>query len=105
MDGGFQERKKKHEDKWALDEQIRFKVVARRNKYLGRWAAAEMGLTGDEAEAYAKAVAAAEMHPGGAFGKVKADLEGARMKLSEGEIHRKMEELEALSRDQIQNEG
>ncbi len=105
MDSGFQERKKQHEDKWALDEQIRFKVVARRNKYLGRWAAVEMGLAGEEAEAYAKAVAAAEMHPAGAFGKVKADLEGARMKFTEADIRRKQDELEALAHEQIQNEG
>jgi hypothetical protein len=105
MESGFEERKKKHEDKWALDEALRFKAVARRNKLLGLWAAAEMGLTGDEAQAYTKAVVAAEMHPAGAFGKVKADLSGAGLSHTEAAILRKIEELEALAREQIQNAG
>lgn len=103
MDGGFEERKKKAEEKWAHDEALRFKTVARRNKLLGQWAAAEMGLTGPDAEAYAKAVVAADLHPAGSLGKVKADLEGARLAHSEAELHRKLDELEALAHEQIQN--
>jgi len=44
------------EHKWALDEEMRFKATVRRNKLLGLWAAAEMGLSAAEAEAYAKTV-------------------------------------------------
>lgn len=103
MDGGFEERKKKAEEKWAHDEALRFKTVARRNKLLGQWAAAEMGLTGQDVEAYARAVVAADLHPAGSLGKVKSDLEGARLLHSEAELHRKLDELEALAREQIQN--
>lgn len=103
MDSGFEERKKKHEEKWAHDEALRFKAVARRNKLFGLWAAAEMGLSGPEAEAYAKAVVAAALHPAGSLGKVKADLEGARIAHGESALHRKLDELEAVAREQIRN--
>lgn len=103
MEGGFEERKKKAEEKWAHDEALRFKAIARRNKLLGLWAAAEMGLAGEEAEAYAKAVVAADLHPAGSLGKVKADLAGSRLPHSEAELHRKLDEFEALAHEQIQN--
>ena len=60
MGDAFEDRKKTHEDKWAHDEALRFKIGARRNKLLGLWAAAEMGITGAAAEEYAKSVVAAE---------------------------------------------
>ena len=103
MDGGFAERKKKNEEKWAHDEALRFKIVARRNKLLGLWAAAEMGLTGEEADAYARAVVAADMHPSGSQGKVTADMAASRLPHSEADIQRKMHELEAQAREQLQD--
>lgn len=102
---GFAERKKKHEEKWALDEALRFKAVARRNKLFGLWAAAEMGLAGGEAEAYAQAVVAADLHPAGSFGKVKADIAASRLAHDEATLRRKLDELEALAHDQVQNGG
>lgn len=102
MDSGFEERKKKHEEKWALDEQLRFKALARRNKLLGRWAAAELGMTGEEAESYAKAVVGAQFHgEDGAFRKVRDDLHGKGH--SDEAIHQKMHELEDQAREQILN--
>ncbi len=100
MESGFEERKKKHEDKWALDEALRFKAVARRNKLLGRWAAAEMGLSGDAAEVYAKAVVAAEIH-GGTFAKLRDDLKAKGLPHSDEDIHRKMDELGSLAAEQV----
>ncbi len=102
MTSGFEERKKKHEDKWALDEELRFKATARRNKLLGLWAAGEMGLTAGEAETYAKAVVAAAMHPGGAAGKVAADLAAKGFSHGEEAIQHKLAELELVAREQIQ---
>ena len=78
MDDAFEERKKKHEDKWAHDEELRFKIGARRNKLLGLWAAGELGLTGPAAEDYAKAVVAADLQGADAvFRKLRADFDAA----------------------------
>ena len=107
MDKGFEERKKKYEDKWALDEELRFKATARRNKLLGRWAAAEIGLSGDEAEAYAKAVVVSELQAPGtdaAFRKVRDDLHAAGMARPDAELHAKIAELTETARQQILND-
>ncbi len=101
MESGFEERKKKHEEKWALDEQLRFKAAARGNKLLGLWAAAELGMSGEEAETYAKAVVAAQLHGAdGAFRKVQADLGAAH---SETQLRAKRDELAALALEQVRN--
>src|SRR5689334_5083522 len=60
MSGTFEKREKGFEAKWAHDEELRFRVYARRNKLLGLWAAAEMGVTGPAADNYAKEVIAAD---------------------------------------------
>ena len=56
----FDKREEGFEKKFAHDEELRFKASARRNKLLGMWAAEKMGLTGAQAEAYAKEVVMAE---------------------------------------------
>jgi hypothetical protein len=107
MDRGFEERKKKHEEKWALDEELRFKTKARSNKLFGRWAAGEMGLSGDDAEAYARTVVASELQAPGAdaaFRKVRDDLSAAGITLPETEIHAKIAELAETARQQILND-
>ena len=53
---GFDDRKKGFEGKFAHDEELKFKAEARRNKLLGLWAAELMGISGDEANEYAKSV-------------------------------------------------
>ena len=53
MSGVFEDREKSYEAKWAHDEDLRFRTVARRNKLLGFWAATQMGLAGPAAESYA----------------------------------------------------
>ena len=42
MSGSFEDRERAFESKWAHDEELRFKIVARRNKLLGLWAAEQM---------------------------------------------------------------
>jgi hypothetical protein len=108
MNDAFEERKKKYEEKWAHDEAMRFKVVARRNKLLGQWAAGELGLQGAKAEEYANAVVAAEFHKAGVdnvFHKIRSDFEAAKLAHSEQAIRRKMEQLLAAAGDQIMHEG
>lgn len=106
MDSGFEERRKKHEDRWALDEQLRFKAHARRNKLLGRWAAVELGLSGDDAEAYARAVVTADFQAPGdddVFGKLRDDFRAKGLSHSDEAIRQKMQEFAVVARDQIQN--
>ncbi len=56
----FDEREKGYEGKWKRDEELRFKVTARRNKLLGLWAAQKFGMEGGDADAYAKTVVIAD---------------------------------------------
>jgi hypothetical protein len=105
MGDAFEDRKKKHEDKWAHDEELRFKIGARRNKLLGLWAAAEIGLTGAAAEEYAKSVVAADLTGADAvFRKLRGDFDAAKLAQSDHLIHRKMEECLAAAADQIMHE-
>jgi hypothetical protein len=76
----FDEREKDFEARFRHDQEFRFKVAARRNHLLGLWAAQQMGLSGEAAEAYAREVVNAEFAPGGdrnVIAKLAADL-GAR---------------------------
>ncbi|HSZ73643.1 MAG TPA: DUF1476 domain-containing protein [Rhizomicrobium sp.] len=106
MSGSFEDRRKGQEAKWAHDEELRFKITARRNKLLGLWAAAEMGRT--DAEAYAKEVVKADFEEPGdedVFRKIKSDFEAAKIARSDHFIHGKMEELLAVAADQVMHEA
>ncbi|HEX3487206.1 MAG TPA: DUF1476 domain-containing protein [Micropepsaceae bacterium] len=108
MSGTFDKREKAFEAKWAHDEELRFKVYARRNKLLGLWAAAEMGVTGGAADGYAKEVIAADFERAGeedVFEKVRRDLDSRGIALSDHMIRRKMEELLDAAKHQIEAES
>ena len=108
MSNGFSEREKAFEERWAHDEELRFKVEARRDKLLGLWAAGEMGLSGAEAEAYAKTVVEADMTEAGdndVFEKVKADFAAKSIARSDHLIRSKMDELLAVAKEQVMHEG
>ena len=80
------DRERAFENKFAHDEELKFKATARRNKLLGLWAAEKLGKSGDEAEAYAKTVVMADFEEVGdedVFRKVRADFDAAR-KLEHG---------------------
>ena len=68
----FKDRERGEERKFAMDEETAFRVAARRNRLLGRWAAEKMGLTTEETDAYAKAVIQADFEEAG----VVADAPG-----------------------------
>ncbi|HXJ03066.1 MAG TPA: DUF1476 domain-containing protein [Micropepsaceae bacterium] len=107
MSGSFEKREKGFEAKWAHDEELRFKVYARRNKLLGLWAAAEMGVTGGAADGYAKDVIAADFVRAGeddVFQKVRHDFDARGIALSDHMIRRKMEELLDMAKHQIEAE-
>jgi hypothetical protein len=92
----FDKREEGFEKKFAHDEELRFKANARRNKLLGHWAAEKLGLTGADAEAYAKAVVMADFEEAGdddVFRKVNTDFQAKGVVQSEHQIRRTMEEL------------
>lgn len=107
MNGGLDERKKAFEEKWAHDEELRFKVEARRDKLLGLWAAGEMGLSGDEALAYAKAVVEADLVQAGdedVFRKIRADFDAKGIARTDHLIRTKMAELLVTAKEQVMTE-
>ncbi len=107
MTDGFDDRKKAYEEKFAHDEELRFKAEARRNKLLGLWVAELLGLSGAEAEAYAKEVVMADLQEPGSedvFRKVRADLDAKGVDISDHRIRHRMEELLVEAMEQIKNE-
>jgi hypothetical protein len=107
MSGGFEKRQKGFESKWAHDEELRFKVFARRNKLLGIWAAGELGLSGDAADAYAKTVVAADFQKAGdedVLEKVRDDFKAKGVAISDHRLRVKMEELIEVAKSQIEKE-
>jgi hypothetical protein len=104
MAGPFEKREKSFEAKWARDEELRFRTYARRNKLLGVWAAAEMGIADTEAETYAQEVIAADFEKPGeddVFEKVRRDFDARGIAVSDHMIRRKMEELLATAKAQL----
>jgi hypothetical protein len=73
----FNDRKKAFESKYANDAEMQFKVMAKRNKFVGLWAAELLGKSGDDAENYAKEVIKSDMEEAGdedVVRKVQGDL-------------------------------
>ncbi len=100
----FNEREKGFEAKFKHDEELRFKVVARRNKLLGLWAAGLMGLEGEAVEAYAKDVVRSDFEAPGdddVLRKVLDDLTGKGIEASEKLVRKQMNDLLAEAEDQI----
>lgn len=101
----FDKRQEGFEKKFALDEEQKFKATARRNRKLGAWVAEKVGLSGAEAEAYAKSVVAADFEEAGdddVFRKVRGDLDAkGQQNVSDADIRTKMEMLLAEAAAEI----
>ncbi|MAP48014.1 MAG: DUF1476 domain-containing protein [Oceanicaulis sp.] len=101
---GFDDRENAFENKFAHDQELEFKAVARRNKLLGLWAAELMGLTGDDAEAYGKEVVKADFEEAGdedVFRKVRGDFDARGIEQTDHQIRHKMEQLLEEAREQV----
>lgn len=99
----FDKREEGFEKKFAHDEELQFKAMARRNKLLGLWAAEMLGKSGDDANAYAKEVVLADFEEAGdndVLKKVVKDLESKGV--TEQQVREKMNELLAIAVAQIQ---
>jgi len=104
----FDRRQEAFESKFAHDEELRFKAVARRNKLLGLWAAEKLGLDADKAQDYAKEVVRADFEEPGdedVFRKIRRDFDEAGVEQSDHQIRRTMDELLHQAAEQIKNEG
>ncbi|MCY6380370.1 DUF1476 domain-containing protein [Hoeflea prorocentri] len=104
---GMDERSEAYENKFAHDEELRFKAGARRNKMLGLWAAGLLGKEGEDAEAYAKEVVLADFEEAGdddVFRKVRKDFDDAGVEQSDHQLRRHMDELMQKAIEQIRTE-
>jgi hypothetical protein len=94
----FDKREEGFEKQFAHDEELRFKATARRNRLLGLWVAEKLGLSGADADAYAKEVVLSDFEEAGdhdVFRKVRKDLDAKGVALSDEKIRRTMNELMA----------
>ena len=90
----FKDREKNFEKKFAHDEELKFKVSARRNKYIGEWVSKELSYNSDQEKEYIQSVIKADFEEAGdedVFRKIKKDLENKS--ISDEEIRKKMNEL------------
>ena len=104
----FDEREEGFEKQFAHDEDLRFKATARRNKMLGKWAAERQGLSGAEAEAYAKEVVLADFEESGeedVFRKIRADFDAKGVELSDEDIRHQMHQLLAQAIAEVKASG
>ena len=98
----FDERKKSFEKKFAHDQELQFKVSARRNKYLGQWVSQILGYNSDQEKEYIQSVIKADFEEAGdedVFRKVKADLKNHN--ISDEEVRKKMDELNEKAKSEF----
>lgn len=89
------DRERDFENRYAHDQELRFRIEARRNKLLGLWAAEKLGKAGEEANAYAQEVIKADfLLPGDddVFQKIRKDFDAAGVTVSDHQIRRCMAE-------------
>ena len=104
----FDDREKSFERKFALDEELRFKSAARRNKLLGLWAAEKMGMSGDDAQAYAREVVKADLEEPGeedVYRKIRGDFDAKNIDQSDHHIRHAMADLLAEAVRQLETEA
>jgi hypothetical protein len=105
---GIEERRKGWKKKLAHDDELRFKVNNRRNWLLGQWAAERMGISGDEAAAYAKAVVLSDFEEVGdadVVRKVLTDLKEKGIEATEEEIRAEMTNLFQQATEDVMKES
>ena len=102
----FSDREKAFETKYQKDQELQFKVTARRNKLLGLGAAEKLGMDGGDADEYAKSVVLSDLEEPGdedVFRKVRADLDKASHAVSDDEIRQQMLALMTTAKQQIRD--
>jgi hypothetical protein len=100
----FDDRERAFENKFAHDEEMAFRITARRNKLLGIWAAGKMGLTPEETDAYSKSVVQADFEEGGdhdVVRKLLGDLTAAGVETTDDEVHQALADMTVEARRQL----
>lgn len=100
----FNDRERAFESKFAHDEEMKFRLIARRNRLLGEWAAAKMSLSEEETSSYAKDVVRADFEEAGdedVIRKVLGDLTAAGIEISDAEIRQTLEHKTAEAKRQL----
>ncbi len=100
----FDDRERAHETKFARDEDMAFRIVARRNKLLGHWAAELMKLTPEETSSYATAVIQADFEEAGdedVVRKLLGDLHAADVEIDESVVRRALADKSVEARRQL----
>ncbi|MFM7377643.1 MAG: DUF1476 domain-containing protein [Erythrobacter sp.] len=103
----FRDRERAEEAHFALEEETAFRILARRNRLLGEWAAGLMSLTPEETDAYRKAVVQAEFEEAGdedVVRKLLGDLTAAQIDITEADIRAKLNEMAIEARRQLLGE-
>jgi hypothetical protein len=104
----FDEREKAYEKKFALDQDLKFRSEARRNKMLAEWAGAKLGITGAALEDYIKEVRKADLAEKGdddVFRKVKKDFADKGVAVSDADIRKAMGEFLAKAVHEVEASG
>lgn len=100
----FDDRERAFESKFAHDQEMAFRITARRNRLIGAWAAELMKLTPAEADAYSKAVVQADFEEAGdedVVRKILGDLTSAGVDIDEGRIRTALDEVTIEARRQL----
>ena len=100
----FDDRERAFETKFARDEEMAFRIVARRNRLFGQWAADRMQLTDEEADAYAKGIVHTDFEEAGhddVVRKVLHDLTAAGIEIDEPQVLRVLEDKTVEARRQL----
>ena len=100
----FDDRERAFEAKYARDEEMQFRITARRNRLVGEWAARQMGLTEAETESYAKDVVRSDFEEVGehdVIRKVLGDLTAAGVDCDEDQVREALRNKEIEARRQI----
>ncbi len=103
----FEERERAHENRFAYDEEVRFKITSRRRKLLGLWAAERIGFGDEESLKYALEIVnygIDDKKPGAVINKIIQDAEKAGVELKETEVRIKNSEFDIIAAKQILEE-
>jgi hypothetical protein len=102
----FEDREKEFEARFKHDQELRFKVTARRNRLLGLWAAERMGLAGDAAATYARSVVDAEFAGGdkSVVGKIIADLAAKGHAVTAAQVQFELDHCAETAKQQVMSE-
>ena len=98
----FDEREKSFEKKYAKDEELKFKIAARSNKYLVEWASSILGKNEEEKKNYIQEVIRSDLEEAGqedVFRKIKKDFQEASISIEEKEIRDQMEKALLLAKE------